>query len=52
MLRGFVFFALLLPQASQAHRRAEFEGFGLLLAGNVDGLQEALLRLLLHPTGG
>jgi hypothetical protein len=29
---------LLLPQPDQTHYRAKFQGFGLLLAGNVDGL--------------
>jgi hypothetical protein len=32
---------LLLPQARQARGGAQFPGFGLLLAGNVEGLVEA-----------
>ena len=38
---GFGFLALLLPQTSKAHRRAEFQRFGLLLAGDVDGFEKA-----------
>lgn len=37
----FLSFALLPPQASEACRGAEFPRFGLLLAGNVDGFEEA-----------
>src|SRR5712692_5001953 len=32
--------AVLLPQATQAHGRAQLPGFGLLAAGNGQGLQE------------
>src|SRR5499427_8006824 len=37
-LVGFCALALLLPQASQAHSSAQFQGFGLLAAGDVEGL--------------
>src|SRR5215813_14707708 len=35
---GFLAFALLLPQASQAGRGAEFPRFGLLALGDADGV--------------
>ena len=38
---GFLAFALLLPEASQAGGGAEFEGFGLLILGYRNGLLEA-----------
>ena len=39
-LVSFFLLALLLPQAREAHCRAEFQRFRLLLAGNLDGLQK------------
>jgi hypothetical protein len=38
---GFGAFPLLLPQAAQAHSGAQLPGFGLLPAGNGQGLLEA-----------
>ncbi len=35
MLRALL--ALLLPQPDQAHRRPQFQRFGLLVLGNLDG---------------
>jgi hypothetical protein len=32
--------ALLLPQAGEAHGGAEFQGFGVLVAGDVEGFVE------------
>ena len=37
--------ALLLPQPAKAHRRPQLEQFGLLLAGNLDGLSAGWQRL-------
>ena len=42
---GLSALALLLPQAGQAHRRAQLPGFGLLATGNDQGLLEAGFRL-------
>ncbi len=39
---GVLALVLGLPQASQARGGAEFEGFGLLLTGDVEGLVEAV----------
>jgi hypothetical protein len=36
--------ALLLPETSETDRSAQFQRFGLLLAGDVNGLVKALLR--------
>ncbi len=41
---GFRCLALLLPQAGQARRRAQFPGFGFLLARNIKGFLKALFR--------
>ena len=35
-----LFLLALLPQPAQAHGRAEFQGFGLLLLSNLNGLQK------------
>jgi len=43
-LPGFVLLALFLPQPTQTHHRSQLQRLRLLLAGNLDGLQEALLR--------
>ena len=40
----FVSLAVLLPQATQAHRRSQFQGFGVLAAGNCQGLEETVFR--------
>ena len=40
---GFLAFALLLPESSQAGGSTEFEGFGLLILGYRNGLPEAVL---------
>ena len=42
---GFLAFALLLPQASQAGRRSQLEGLGLLGSGALKGVVEAALQL-------
>jgi hypothetical protein len=50
---GFLAFALLLPEASQARGRTEFPGFRLLALGYADGVMEAsfcfrlMIRILL-----
>jgi hypothetical protein len=38
---GLLPLALLLPQVGQAHGGAQFPGFGLLAAGNIQSLQKA-----------
>src|SRR5713101_5911836 len=43
-LAGRGAFTLALPQASQTHGGAEFEGFGLLAAGDSEGLTKAGVR--------
>jgi len=40
---SFGLLALLLREASEACGRAEFEGFGLLMAGNLNGFEETFL---------
>ena len=39
-LVSFALLALRLPQAGKAHRCTEFERFGLLLPGDLDGFEE------------
>ena len=47
---GFLAFPLLLPQAGEAHRCTQLQGFGLLAASHVEGLLEARLGVGLIPT--
>jgi hypothetical protein len=44
---GFLAFALLLPQASQAGGGTEFQGLGLLVTNDLKGVVEAVLRFSL-----
>src|SRR5215831_18616783 len=44
-LPGFVALALLLPQSTQAHRRPQLQGLGLLAAGKSEGLMKTGLWL-------
>ena len=46
---GFGLLALLLLQPGQAHGGAQLQGFGLLAAGNGEGLMKTLLRFSLLP---
>ena len=48
---SFVLLALLLPQAREARRRTQFQRFGLLLAGNLDGFEETRLGFCLEDRG-
>src|SRR5712691_6827884 len=50
-LEGLGPLALLLPQPAQAHGRPQLPGFGLLAAGNSQGLLEAGFRLRLVRDG-
>src|SRR6516162_983371 len=43
----FSLLALLLPQATEAHGGPQLQRFGLLAAGNIEGLLEAGFRLCL-----
>jgi hypothetical protein len=49
---GFIPLALLLPQPAEAHRRPQLPGFGLLAAGNGEGLLKAGFGLHTIPLRG
>jgi len=42
---SFAFLALLLPQAAQAHHRAQLQRFGLLALSNLNSFQETRFSL-------